>query len=594
MTRLAFRRSRDPIKTPAVAEHDPIAFGRPVTFGSTMGVVYPGDAPVGVLMVGAAGYEELCLRTTWRALAEAISAAGLPCMRFDLPGVGDALEPRAPEGVEDWRLAVIEAARALKAETGCERIAVLGQGIGASLAALAAPDMGPIEAAVFMAPVTNGRIYLRELSLWGAMLVDRIGIGLDPDQASATVGGIAIAPGRLAALKALDLSVLAMAPAPKSLVVARANHGGDERFAERLEALGVTVGRIAYEGYEIIASDPTQARPPERTIAWIAEWLSALAPSGARTAAPRPAGPPAAPLVGDGFRERPLRFGPGGRLFGVVCEPETRRPGPAVVFVNAGRDYHIGWARTTIDQARALARLGLASLRFDCAGVGDSPPAPDFDGEFLYSDAQIGDVLAAIDELAAQGHDRIGVMGRCSGSYAAFHAAVRDRRVTDLVMINTERFVWDPREDVNEALRFAQRPIGDFGATLWRRNGVMRLLKGQLNVVPAAKYVSRRMMRTLGRRVAPYLGRLTPEARLFSDVHRKFRGLSERGASVTIVYAENDHGLIEFEAYFGRDGERLAAYPKARRALVPEADHNFTHRGARQRLFETLKGVLLG
>lgn len=571
------------------------AFGRPVVFGATMGLLYPGSGALAVLMVGAVGYEELCLRTTWRALAEAVSAAGLPCLRFDLPGVGDALKPDAPEGIEDWRLAVIEAARVLKAETGCERIALVGHGMGASLAALAAPEIEAVEAAVFMAPVTSGRIYLRELSLWGAMLVDRIGIGHDPDHAGgATVGGIAIEPGRLATIKALDLSALGIAPAPRALVVARDNHGGDERFAARLEALGVAVERLPYEGHEIIASDPTQARPPEGVIARVAGWLSALAPERGAPAEARPFAAATPVLVGQGFRERPLRFGPGGRLFGVICEPETPSEGPAIVFANAGRDYHIGWARTTIDQARSLARLGLASLRFDSAGVGDSPPTPGFSGEILYSDAQIDDVLAAIEELARAGHRRIGVMGRCSGSYAAFHAAVRDPRVTDLVMINTERFVWDPREDVTQALLFAQRPIGDFGATLWRRNGVMRLLKGELRVAPAARYVARRILRAVGRRFAPYLGRLTPEARLFGEVHAKFRALGDRRARVTIVYAENDHGLIEFEAYFGREGERLAAYPNARRALVAQADHNFTHRGARGRLFETLKGALVG
>lgn len=572
----------------------PSAFGRPVVFGGTMGLVYPGIAPLAVLMVGAVGYEELCLRQTWRALAEAISAAGVACLRFDLPGVGDALEPDAPEGIEDWRRAVVEAARFLKEETGCAQIAIVGQGMGATLAALAAPDIEGVEGIALMAPVTNGRLYLRELALWGAMLVDRIGIGLDPDnEGGATVGGIAIAPGRVPSVKSIDLTTLVSAPSPSVLVVGRANHGGDARIADRLEALGAAVERTPYDGYEILASDPTQARPPEGTIARVAAWAAALAGEDRAepVARPRSGG---AKLVGEGFRERPLRFGPEGRLFGVICEPETPRAGPAIVFANAGRDYHIGWARTTIDQARAFARLGLASIRFDCAGVGDSPQVPGFSGEILYSDEQVVDVLAAIEELASHGHARIGVMGRCSGSYAAFQAASRDRRVTDLVMINTERFVWDPREDVAQALLYAQRPIGDFGTTLLRRNGIRRLLRGELSVVPAVRYVSRRMIRTLGRRLAPVLGRLTPEGRLFNDVHRRFRDLAARNAKVTIVYAADDHGLIEFEAYFGKDGERLAAYPNATRATVADADHNFTHRGARGRLLETLKAVFAG
>ncbi|MFC3695239.1 alpha/beta hydrolase family protein [Chenggangzhangella methanolivorans] len=570
------------------------AHGQPVVFGSTMGFLYPGRAPVAVLMVGAVGYEEMCVRTTWRALAEGISAAGAPCLRFDLPGVGDALEPADPQGLDDWRAAVVEAARFLRAATGRERIAVVGQGMGGALAALVARDLGAVEGVAFMAPVTSGKIYVRELSLWGAMLTDRIGIGPDPDHAGGcVVGGIAIEPGRLAALKAVDLQKLETAPAPRALMVGRANHGGDERFAERLEALGCAVERTVYEGYEVIASDPTQARPHPELVAKVAGWLASLAPAAGAEPTPEPVAFLPTALVGDGFRERPLRFGPDGRLFGVLCEPETPRAGPAIVFANAGRDYHVGWARTTIDQARAFARMGLASLRIDTAGVGDSPATPGFSDEILYSDEQVTDTVAAVEELARQGYDRVGLVGRCSGAYAVFHAACRDARVTDLVMINTERFVWDPRENIHEALRYAHRSIGDFGATLWRRNGLSRLLKGQLRVVPAAKYVIQRMIRKASVRLAPVLGGLTPEAKIYREVHRRFQALADRKTNVWIVYSVGDLGLIELDTHFGRGGRRLAGYPNVRRAMVEDADHNFTHKGARARLFKTLSDVFV-
>lgn len=568
------------------------ALGRPVVFGSTMGLLYPGEGDVAVLMVGAVGYEELCARSTWRALAEAISAAGAPCLRFDLPGVGDALAPTGVEGIDDWRAAVAEAAAFLKSATGRARIAIVGQGMGGALAALQAPSIPGVEAVVLMAPVTSGRLHLRELALWGATLVERIGIGPDPDQTGGvSVGGIAIEPGRMAAIKALDLASLGAAPAPRALVVGRLNHGGDERLAERLETLGVTVDRSTYEGYELIASDPTQARPPAAVVAEVAGWLAALETTGDVWAPAGDAPAEALHLAGDGFRERPFRFGPEGRLFGVLCEPETQREGAAVVFVNAGRDYHIGWARTSVDQARAFARLGLTSLRFDCGGVGDSPAAESFKGEVLYSQDQIGDVVTAIDEMARRGHARIGLVGRCSGSYSAFHAAARDKRVTDVVMINAVRFVWDPREDVTEALRYAHRSLGDFGTTMLKRNGFSRLLKGELRVAPAAKFLAQRISRAAARRLAPYLGGLTQESRIFREVHRMFRTLAERKANVWIVYSENDPGLAELESFFGPGGVRLVAYQNVRRATVPEADHNFTHRGARERLFATLADV---
>lgn len=109
--------------------------GEPVSFGTFGGFLHPGDGSLGVLMLSAIGFEEMCVRSTWRTLATRISEAGMPCLRFDYPGVGDALDPeRAPDGIEDWKEAVRTAARQLREMTGVEEIALVGQGLGGALA----------------------------------------------------------------------------------------------------------------------------------------------------------------------------------------------------------------------------------------------------------------------------------------------------------------------------------------------------------------------------------------------------------------------------------------------------------------------------
>ena len=80
----------------------PSPFGTPVTFGRSMGMLHAGHAPVAVLMLGPIGYEELCLRATWRSLAQAISDKGIACLRFDYPGQGDAHEAADVQGLDDW------------------------------------------------------------------------------------------------------------------------------------------------------------------------------------------------------------------------------------------------------------------------------------------------------------------------------------------------------------------------------------------------------------------------------------------------------------------------------------------------------------
>ena len=574
----------------------PSPFGTPVTFGRSMGMLHAGRAPVAVLMLGAIGYEELCLRATWRSLAQAISDSGLACLRFDYPGQGDAHEAADVQGLDDWFDTIREAAQLLRRASGCERLILLGQGLGGTLALKLAEELAPVVASVLMAPVGNGKRYLRELSAWTRIVSDRIGIGTDPDDDTrCAVAGLRIAPGRLPAIATLGTGALSQAPSEQVLLLSRPGHGGDAALAEALASLGAAVTQRDYDGYETLTTDPTAARPPKATIAriveWIAERAAAAGPAPTGIRAPVQTGP-AKGLLGDGFVERPIRFGPDGRLFGVLCEPLGQSAREPIVFVNAGRDYHIGWARVSVSQARAFAQHGVASLRFDASSVGDSGIAADGPEEILYSQAQIDDVRLAIDAMQARGFDAPVLIGRCSGAYAAFHAAVVDERIRRLVIVNNERFVWDPDESVEDAIRYAHRSAGDLGATLARKDGLRRLLTGKLRVGPAGRYLIYRYRKRLSVKLAPVLGRLTKHGRLHHQCHRHFATLAARNVELSLLYADGDVGLAELETYFGEAGKGLSAYPNASLTMLADADHNFTHLAAGRRLLDALMRIV--
>jgi pimeloyl-ACP methyl ester carboxylesterase len=579
---------------PALAPPSP--FGTPVTFGSSMGVFHPGHASVAVLLLGAVGYEELCLRATWRSLAQALSDKGLACLRFDYPGQGDAHEAVDPQGLDDWFEAVRNAAELLRRASGCERLVLLGQGLGGTLAVKLAETLNPVVATVLMAPVGNGKRYLRELSAWSRIVSDRIGIGTDPDDDTrCAVAGLRIAPGRLPAIATLGLTAIQQAPAAEVLLLSRPGHAGDATLAETVAGLGAAVTQRDYEGYETLTTDPTAAHPPQAMIATVTDWIAARANAAGFALgdikAPQPPGL-AQGLLGDGFVERPIRFGPDGRLFGVLCEPLGPAAREPVVFVNAGRDYHIGWARVSVGQARAFAKRGIASLRFDASSVGDSGTAADGPEEILYSQAQIDDVRLAIDAMQARGFDAPVLIGRCSGAYAAFHAAVQDERIRRLVIVNNERFVWDPDESVEDAIRYAHRSAGDLGATLARKDGLRRLLTGKLRVGPAGRYLIYRYRKKLSVKLAPVLGRLTKHGRLHHQCHRHFATLTARNVELSLLYADGDVGLAELQTYFGEAGKGLAAYPNASLTMLADADHNFTHLAAGRRLLDALLRII--
>lgn len=571
-------------------------FGQPVTFAGSTGIFHPGRAPVAVLMLGPICYEELCLRATWRSLAQALSAANIASLRFDYPGQGDAPEADDPQGLEDWFETIRAAADLLRQASGCTRLILLGQGLGGTLALQLAEALAPVEAAVLMAPVGNGKRYLRELAAWSRMVSDRIGIGVDPDdETRCAVAGLRIAPGRLKAIADLGMNAVHRATPARILLLARPGHGGDAAICETLTGLGATVEQRDYTGYETLTTDPTSALPPQATIAAVTGWIAERAQEldGALPALRKPAAlAPADGLRGEGFIERPFRFGPDGRLFGVLCEPAGATAREPVLFVNAGREYRIGWARVTVTQARAFAARGIASLRFDASSIGDSAAAPDGPEEILYSARQIGDVRHAIDALEARGFRDPVLIGRCSGAYAAFSATVLDARVRRLVLVNNQRFVWDPDESVEDAIRYAHRSVGDFGATLKSKDGLRRMLTGQLRVGPAARYLLFRWLKKTSIVLAPVLGRLTKHGRLRRECHRRFAVLAARGVEISLVYAEGDVGLAEFKTYFGETGRHLVHYQKTSLTMIPDADHNFTHLGAARRLLDALLRIV--
>ena len=59
-------------------------------------------------------------------------------------------------------------------------------------------------------------------------------------------------------------------------------------------------------------------------------------------------------------------------LVGIVSVPTARVASTGVLVVVGGPQYRVGSHRQFVLLARALARRGIAAMRFDCAAMGDS------------------------------------------------------------------------------------------------------------------------------------------------------------------------------------------------------------------------------
>lgn len=128
--------------------------------------------------------------------------------------------------------------------------------------------------------------------------------------------------------------------------------------------------------------------------------------------------------------------GPTGRLFGILHRPPAARDASiCVIMLNSGMQNRTGPERLYVKVARRFARAGVAVLRADLAGCGDSVSE---NRETHFDSHRAADVDAFI--RYAEATLRPGallVQGLCAGSRVALKAAARNKSVDGVLAWST-------------------------------------------------------------------------------------------------------------------------------------------------------------
>jgi len=567
----------------------------PVVFCDTLGLY---ERPAGqaldtvVLFASPWGLEELCTtRKFWRIIADRLSARGIGSFRFDWPGTGDSRDDiDFSKGMDLWRVTLVEAARKARAVSGASRIVIIGQSLGAAVAAETASQIEGVAALAILAPVISGRFYTRELAVWSSM-VDA-DLGLTDEQRiknSVSIASLTMQPEVAADVKKINLLSLEVAPAPQCLLLARTDRSNDTELASQLEKLGSDVTVEAFPDYDKLISNPVISRLPLEVADRLVDWVAGLA--GSRPAQNRPdESALGGTLTGDDFVETPVSFGSGNRLSGVLCAPLGQRQGRTVMFLSSSYDRRIGWGRTTVDMARKLAREGIASLRFDIANAGDSPPNPGMPEQVLYTHGPEADVAEALDYLDALGWGRPIVAGRCSGAFLGFHCAVKDERISGAVLVNPVTFYWAPGRSVDDAVREGNRTLEDYGSRALRIETFLRLFRGELDIRAILRNLARGVVGRVRGLARKLLRSRSPEGRA---VYSAFGELKQREVPLALVYAEKDTGREHFNFYFDQAGTGVQGFDNVSVAIVPDADHNLTPEHSREIYIDAIRSLAL-
>jgi alpha/beta superfamily hydrolase len=599
--------------TDAAGDPRPLYFGREGR--PLFGWLHPAaPAAVGLVICNPFGDEAVRTHRSIRHLAISASNAGVPALRFDYDGTGDSAgHDLDPERVDQWLVSINIAADTLKQVAGVTCLCFAGIRLGATLATLAAAARTDVAGLIAIAPVVSGKSYVRELRLLQRAIASKRNIDGAATQDHLETAGFLLGARTLASLTSVDLQKSEQAPAPRVLILDRAEMPSGEKWAQRLSALGAQVDYSLVGGYTEMMLDSHESTVPKEIIGATTTWLRAVATdppnmtrpahSGTDTAFGRPATTDHAtfspslvsdPLIKDPPRqpieEHAVCFGGTRQLFGIVSVAQAaaaRGATTAVILLNAGAVHHIGPGRLYVALARYLAELGYTVLRMDVASIGDSPPYPGQPEIDVYSPYALQDIAGAIEYLKRYWRAReVTSTGVCSGAYHSFKAAVARQPLAQVILINPLTFFWKSGMSLSYPEYKVAQDIQRYRKTALTGSAWRKLLTGRVDVANLARVLVRTARaRSLGpiRSIARLLGRP-----LLEDLPTELRGALKGAIDLQFVFSAGDPGLALLRTQGGATMRRLQDRQQIGVALIDGADHTFTDLAARQTLVQVL------
>jgi uncharacterized protein len=256
-------------------------------------------------------------------------------------------------------------------------------------------------------------------------------------------------------------------------------------------------------------------------------------------------------------------------VYGMMHEASPA-PSRAVLIVVGGPQYRVGSHRQFVLLARALARSGIAALRFDYRGMGDSEGTP---RTFEHIDE---DIRAAVDFLFARlpSLREVALWGLCDAASAVAMYAPGDPRVSGLVLVNP----W-VRSEAGLAKAYLKhyywRRLLD--RDLWRK-----LLRGQFRWAESWRSLVGLVATSRASGAAADIA----VAETISFTERMRSGIERFSGRILLLLSGDDITAKEFADLVQNSPawRRLMKAPRVTRRELPQANHTFARREWRDQL----------
>jgi alpha-beta hydrolase superfamily lysophospholipase len=559
---------------------------------------------LGLVICSPFGYETTCAHRTIRRLAENASLLGVPTLRFDYLGTGDAedMDPSTNQldrWTEDTEAAVAE----LQRLTGVTNVVLLGIRLGAVMATKIAARSPAARGLVLIAPVASGPAYLRELNRvrLGAAMAGGIDAAALQRQAKGIrdldVTGFTLSAASIEQLAKLDLGSIALPPTVRTLLIDSERITEGRELARRWGEESQT--QVSYQvqpGFEKMVATPLRAVVPLAILQavhdWLADQVRDLNDSNSSNSPPAAELADFAPLPAAGnhtgtITERPVFIDSNSTLlFGIVTEPvRDERRKRAVVLLNTGADYHIGANRMHVSLARRWAENGYVALRIDLGGLGDSSTRTGCEDDVVFPPEALADVASSIDFLKSRyGIESIAIGGVCSGAYHALRAAAAGLPVTQVLLVNPQNYFWKPEDSLDdlqlvEVIRYPTAYLFRmFSKDTWRR-----VFSGGVRFPRVARIYVERFWLAVNSVFREFARRL--KIPISDDLGAELQAIAARGVRMSFIFAKNEAGAQLLYLQGGSTVRRLG--DNCRVHILDVGDHIFSQRSDRE-IMETV------
>lgn len=499
-----------------------------ISFGECFGWLHrPGHglvADIGVLLCNGLSQDGGNAHRPFRQLANKLADAGYPTVRFDYPGTGDSSELEDREPWTAWQQSIHDAADWMRATTDVRNIVLVGLRIGATLAAIVAEQRTDVVGLVLLEPVLRGRSYISQLSVEARL---RHGTSTAA-VAGIELGELKLGPDSIRSMQAVDLINVRLPTACRAAIFSKARGPG---LVERVDVWRMNGSDLSchdFEGLAPLLRPSHQTDEPDGDYSRIVSWLNQAVQARWRPSFGAPL-LQAAPLRSTDWVEMPLQFGVDDQTFGMLCRPIGIEADCVVVIGNSSGNPHHGFARFSVELARRLAGAGIASLRIDFAGLGDSVIYKDGIETItrVFEIDRCQDMSDAVDALSRLGYRRFVAYGLCSGAYHALQAALADMRFFAALVVNL-----------------------------------------------------------------PWISFRHDRPGLSSVSQRAMNEVSRRGMHLLLLSGENDTGLKGLEKHFGNGCIELRDLPTISVEIVAGLDHDLTTANMRSLAADRMLGFL--